>query len=75
MTKKLQVVPEKPDLAQDDAVRVFEEGIEPWTGIVLSLKPSAVSGWWITVRSDEDGRAWQVCTTNGTSVTKIEEES
>lgn len=33
-----------------DRVWVHEEGIRPWRGRVLSVKPSSKSGLWIEVR-------------------------
>jgi hypothetical protein len=45
----------------DDRVEVREQGIRPWYGVVISVKWSAVSGWWLDVERDDSDRAvWVV---------------
>lgn len=48
-----------PALKRGDMVSVSEPGLNPWAGIVLSVKLSRVSGWRVEVRK-EDGLVWNV---------------
>jgi len=37
-----------------DRVEICEgPNLRPWTGTVMSVKPSSVSGWWLDVREDD----------------------
>lgn len=51
---------EPPKLERGDRVRVEEQGITPWFGIVNAVKPSSVSGWWVDVDRDDVG-IWSIC--------------
>ena len=44
-----------PRFSRKDDVRVEEEGIRPWEGIVTAVKWSPVSGWWLEVRRGDEG--------------------
>jgi hypothetical protein len=45
----------------DDRVEVREQNIRPWLGVVISVRWSAVSGWWLDVERDDSDRAvWVV---------------
>jgi len=44
-------------------VRVSELNLAPWTGRVLSVKPSRISGWWLEVQQDDDLGTWSIPTT------------
>ena len=68
-----RTIGEAPALARGDEVEVREPGIRPWTGTVLSLKPSPRSGWWAEVRQD-DGSTWVVCLAS-TEVRRAGEEA
>lgn len=41
--------------ARGQRVEVSEPGIRPWSGVVLSVKFSSTSGWWIDVDRDGGG--------------------
>jgi len=52
----------KPELSRGDAVTVREAGIEPWSGVVLSVKPHTPKrdvAWAVEVQRD-DGCCWIV---------------
>ncbi len=61
-------MPERPQLERGDRVQVFEEGIQPWSGTVNSVKPSKESGWWVDVDRDDVG-IYSICL-QGTKVEK-----
>lgn len=61
---------EKPGFERGDRVTVSEEGIQPWSGIVNSVKPSKVSGWWVEVDRDGVG-IWAICL----ATTMVEKEA
>lgn len=48
---KLQ--PSAPPCERGDDVIVTEQGITPWRGVASFVKWSAVSGWWVEVRTDD----------------------
>src|SRR3954465_14964445 len=52
---------ERPQLARGDHVRVLEDGIDAWTGMVTSVKP-APDAWYVDVRRDDDGMTWSITT-------------
>lgn len=49
--------PPRAPLHRGDVVTVTEENIRPWTGVVLTVKPTPTSGWWIEVQHG-DGGVW-----------------
>ena len=54
---------ERPDLARGDRVRVTEDGIDPWIGIVGAVKPS-FDCWRVEVeREDDGGMTWSIALT------------
>lgn len=59
MTTKIEMPP-RPELERGDRVEVQEEGIQPWSGTVNSVKPSKESGWWVDVDRDGEG-IWSIC--------------
>ncbi len=46
-------------MRRGDEVTVTETNIRPWTGTVLTVKPSRKSGDWVEVQR-EDGGVWVV---------------
>jgi hypothetical protein len=49
---KQRLAETRPDLERGDEVVVEENGIRPWNATVVGVKPSLVSGWWVTLRDD-----------------------
>lgn len=56
MTRMLKKTP--PRFARGERVEVLED--TPWSGVVLSVKWSSVSGWWYEVNADNRPGAWSV---------------
>lgn len=46
---------ERPNIRRGDVVEVDEEHRRVWIGIVLSVKPSSKTGWWVEVRDEGSG--------------------
>ena len=53
-------------------VTVHEEGIRPWSGSVLSVKPSPVSGWWLEVDQDDGTGCWIIRAADVTEADRAE---
>lgn len=51
--------PTPPPLQRGARVRVTEQNIRPWNGIVGSMKHSPVSGWWAEI-TGPDGGTWSI---------------
>lgn len=51
---------DRQTLERGAVVEVREPGLEPWAGMVLTVKWSSVSGWHVEVRRNDSYMVWSV---------------